>query len=232
MAQNQTRREGEGRRKAHSAALLQHRFRVPADQPETTGLNDQSQPHAHPGQALPSEAGAGPGAGPRGGAGPVRGGAGAGLGGATRPGARGSRSPGPEPARGRPAARSETGGGEQAPDGVGRYLRWKSWAKGFRYGSISRSLASSGTSARAAARASSEPWAGAGAAIFRRSPSSRGPSGSSGARGQREGGAEPRRRGRRGGPGPFIARERPPAPGPPAGGRSGTRGSGEARPGG
>lgn len=40
--------------------------------------------------------------------------------------------------------------------------------------------------------------------------------------------AEPRRRGRRGGPRPFIARERPPAPCSPRGGRSGTRGHGGA----
>ena len=49
------------------------------------------------------------------------------------------------------------GGGESGNSTkVGLYLRWNSGAKGFRYGSASRSRASSGMSAKAAASASSE----------------------------------------------------------------------------
>lgn len=70
-------------------------------------------------------------------------------------------------------ARRHPDRGAQGPGsgpGLPEYLRWKSVAKGFRYGSISRSRASSGTSAKAASRGASEPLSpaagAAGAAIF------------------------------------------------------------------
>lgn len=126
------------------------------------------QPDAHPKKSLPAKVGGGP---AQGGAG-LKGGAGKGRGlhapcrGAVRP---------PEPAPGRqPVTLWRERGRGRAVSGIRRYLRWKSAAKGFRYGSTSRSWASSGTSARAAATAASEqPARATEAAIFCCSPSSR-----------------------------------------------------------
>lgn len=164
-------RKGEGMRQVYSALLrLVRGPELSSTHHSGRHRTQRSHPDAHHTKWPLSKVGGGP---AQGGAG-LRGGPGRGWDlhapsrGAVRPRSRAGKAASP-------TLRREGGmGRRRALSGIRRYLRWKSRAKGFRYGSSSRSRASSGTSARAAASAASEHSPRAtGAAIFCCSPSSR-----------------------------------------------------------